>query len=217
MYVFLFHAYLCIDTLQSTMFSRVQQCASLASESEFTFIRFSGMVYQDAETLYTDVMKSGEILIEEALSILFPDSEPFLSMVPPRKFLGGSCDKVIGYNTTFLPRWDIIAFPMDRVNSALKAQILQASDDGKEGYGVMQTPAGSQVGQLRDPNCSLYTHLLPASGMWPMKFATCDYYTKATVYTNGSDHFVLHNFSVRLTISQGRITSLFDVKLRYIF
>jgi alpha-mannosidase len=33
------------------------------------------------------------------------------------------------------------------------------------------------------------------------------------VYTNGSDHFVLRNEAVQLTISEGRITSLLDVKL----
>lgn len=37
------------------------------------------------------------------------------------------------------------------------------------------------------------------------------------VYTNGSDHFVLRNSSVQLTISDGRITSLLDVKLEYVF
>lgn len=34
-----------------------------------------------------------------------------------------------------------------------------------------------------------------------------------TVYTNGSDHFVLRNASVQLTISKGRISSLYDVNL----
>lgn len=42
------------------------------------------------------------------------------------------------------------------------------------------------------------------------------YDTRATVYTNGSDHFVLRNPSIQLTISHGRITSLLDIKLRYI-
>jgi len=133
------------------------------------------MVYDDAEKLYAEVKLSGESLIEEALSILFPDSFPFCSMANPKmKYLEGSHDKIIGYNTTFLPRWDVIMIPIDRVNSALKAHILQASDDGKEGYGVMQTPDGSQVGQLRNPDCSLYTHLQPASGTWHIKFAICD-------------------------------------------
>lgn len=32
-------------------------------------------------------------------------------------------------------------------------------------------------------------------------------------YTNGSDHIILRSRSLQLTISQGRITSLYDVKL----
>lgn len=35
-----------------------------------------------------------------------------------------------------------------------------------------------------------------------------------SVYTNGSDHFVLRNSGVQLTISKGRITSILDVKLK---
>jgi hypothetical protein len=33
------------------------------------------------------------------------------------------------------------------------------------------------------------------------------------VFTNGTNHFVLRNASVQLTISEGRINSLIDVKL----
>ena len=37
-----------------------------------------------------------------------------------------------------------------------------------------------------------------------------------TVYSNGCDHFVLRNASVQLTVSKGRITSLVDVKLKWV-
>ena len=147
--------------LQSMMFSRVQQCTFLVIEIEYILIHVSGMVYGDAEKLYAEVRLSGESLIEEALSILFPESLPFHSTTTSKI----NFDKIIGYNTTFLPRWDVITIPLDRVNSALKAQILQVSDDGKEGYAVMQTPAGNQVGHVWNPNCTVHTHLLPASGM----------------------------------------------------
>lgn len=33
------------------------------------------------------------------------------------------------------------------------------------------------------------------------------------VFTNGTDHFVLRNANVQLTISEGRVTSLIDVRL----
>ncbi|KAF9447763.1 glycoside hydrolase family 38 protein, partial [Macrolepiota fuliginosa MF-IS2] len=153
-----------------------------------------GMVYDDAEKLYAEVSESGESLLDEALSILFPDSVP-LAASSKLKYMKGH-SKIIGYNTTFLPRWDIIKIPLSTVNSSLKAQVMQASDDGKEGYAVMQTGARSRVGLLRSPSSGLHAQLLPAS-----------------VYTNGADHFVLRNSSVQLTISSGRITSLYDVKL----
>jgi hypothetical protein len=37
------------------------------------------------------------------------------------------------------------------------------------------------------------------------------------VFTNGSDHFVMRNSSVQLTISNGRITSLLDTQLGLVY
>lgn len=124
------------------------------------------MVYNDANKLYAEVKASGESLIDEALSVIFPDSLPLhLLESTKKKYFKSPYNKIIGYNTTFLPRWDIIKISLNGANSALKAQVLQASDDGKEGYAVMQTPEGSQVGQLRDSSSTLHAQLWPASGM----------------------------------------------------
>ncbi|KAJ3503870.1 hypothetical protein NLJ89_g8237 [Agrocybe chaxingu] len=153
-----------------------------------------GMVYDDAEVLYAEVKKDGEDLLEEAFSVLFPDSVP-LTASTRSKTLAGPC-KIVAYNTTFFPRWDIIKIPLSRAGSALKAQILQASDDGREGYAIMQCANGAGYGELKHPSNALRAQLKPVS-----------------VYTNGSDHFVLRNASVQLTISKGRISSLVDVKL----
>lgn len=120
------------------------------------------MVYDDAEKLYAEVKESGESLLDEALSILFPDSFPL--GLAKYKYSRNSYTKIIGYNTTFFPRWDIIKIPLQSVNSALKAQIMQASDDGKEGYAVMYNNGESQVGQLKSPSSALHAQLLPASG-----------------------------------------------------
>lgn len=151
-----------------------------------------GMVYDDAEKLYAEVKKDGEALLEEAFSILFPHSVP-LTPSSRTKSLGG---KIVAFNTTFLPRWDIIKIPLVKAGPALKAQVLQASENGKEGYAIMCCPDGGSPGALRSPTNALHAHLMPVS-----------------VYTNGSDHFVLRNASVQMTISKGRISSLLDVKL----
>jgi alpha-mannosidase len=174
----------------------------------------SGMVYDDAERLYGEVKASGESLLDEALSVLFPDSLPL--GLPRQKYSRGSYGRMIGYNTTFLRRWDIIKIPLQTANSTLKAQIMQASDDGKEGYAVMTSGGGTQVGELRSPSSALHTKLLPASGAF-LRFFFLRFghlIENQIVYTNGSDHFVLRNSGVQLTISKGRITSVLDVKLK---
>ena len=169
------------------------------------------MVYEDAEKLYAEVKKDGEALLEEAFSILFPHSVP-LTPSSRTKSLGG---KIVAFNTTFLPRWDIIKIPLVKAGPALKAQVLQASENGKEGYAIMCCPDGGSPGALRSPTNALHAHLMPVSGsyawlgvgIWLTIFFE-------SVYTNGSDHFVLRNASVQMTISKGRISSLLDVKLK---
>ncbi|THH30155.1 hypothetical protein EUX98_g4044 [Antrodiella citrinella] len=148
-----------------------------------------GMVYDDAEKLYAEVRQDGEKLIEEALSTLFPKA---LHLADPAvKSLSG---RVIGYNTTFLPRRDVIAFPVTGAASRLKSQVVQTSKDGTVGYALMDSvgEGGAKVSECR----GLYADSMPVS-----------------VFSNGSDHFVLRNSSVQLTIFKGRITSLLDVQL----
>jgi alpha-mannosidase len=122
---------------------------------------YSGMVYDDAEVLYAEVKKDGEALLEEAFSVLFPSSVP-LTQSTRSKSLAGSC-KIVAYNTTFFPRWDIIKVPLAKAGSGLKAQVLQASDDGKEGYAIMHCPS-SGPGELKHPSNALHAHLKPVSG-----------------------------------------------------
>ncbi|KAG5338322.1 hypothetical protein C0989_007560 [Termitomyces sp. Mn162] len=151
-----------------------------------------GMVYDDAEKLYAEVHKDGEALLDDAFRVLFPDSVVLkastnLEALPP-------IGKIIGFNTTFFRRSDIIEVPLVGANSDLKSQVLQTSSDGTVGYAVMNTPGS--VGSICTPATGLHAQILPVS-----------------VFTNGTDNFVLRNSSVQLTISKGRITSLLDVKL----
>lgn len=125
-------------------------------------ICISGMVYEDAEVLYAEVKRDGEALIEEALSVLFPDSVP-LTPATRSKSLAGSC-KIVAYNTTFFPRWEIIQIPLTKAGTSLKSQILQASDDGREGYAIMHCAKGASPGELKNPSNALHAHLKPVSG-----------------------------------------------------
>ena len=95
---------------------------------------------------------------------------------------------LFAHNTTPFARRDIV-----RVSNST-ANVLQTTSDGKEGYVVMEGgPGGGLVLQSQ-------------ISVQDLKGVTAE-------STNG-EHFVLKNENVRLTVSGGRITSLFDVKLR---
>ena len=105
------------------------------------------MVYDDAEVLYAEVKKDGEELLEEALSVLFPHSVPLTPSTRSKALAGSS--KIVAYNTTFFPRWDIIKVPLAKAGPALKSLVLQASDDGKEGYAIMHCATGTAHKSVR--------------------------------------------------------------------
>lgn len=157
------------------------------------------MVYEDAEKLYAEVKHTGEALLEEALSVLFPCSaslsaSPYQQSKSHARALSAST-KLVAFNTTFFPRVEVVKVPMVKMSKEVKSMVLQASDDGREGYAVVACTEGAAGGEIVSPSNRLRSKLMPVS-----------------VYTNGSDHFVLRNSSVQLTISDGRITSLMDVR-----
>ncbi|KAJ4488346.1 glycosyl hydrolases family 38 N-terminal domain-containing protein [Lentinula aciculospora] len=146
-----------------------------------------GMVYEDAEKLYAEVGKDGKALMEEAFQVLFPNSIP---LTPETKLQPNtSLNQIIGYNTTFFDRREIVQFPLVGASAGLKTAVAQVDQSSKIGYAVMDN--GVLDASIAN-NLDLH----------------------ASAYTNGSDHFVLRNSSVQLTISNGRITSLVDVQLR---
>ncbi|KAI0776540.1 glycosyl hydrolases family 38 N-terminal domain-containing protein [Trametes elegans] len=147
-----------------------------------------GMVYEDAEKLYAEVRKEGEALIEEAFKAIFPPSTSLTDPAIKTKKTG----TLVGYNTTFLPRRDIVEVPLVGGASRLRSQVVQASKDGAVGLALMDSPAGGGVSF----GTGMYADCKPVS-----------------VARLGNDHFVLKNSSVQLTLFEGRITSLLDVAL----
>lgn len=126
-------------------------------------------MYEDAEALYAEVKKDGEAVLEEAFGILFPGSVPVLPSMRS-KSLGGS-SKIIAFNTTFFPRWDIIRVPsLSKAGPGLKSLILQASEDAKEGYAIMHCVGGGSVGELKHPSSGLHELIKPVSGkrLWQL-------------------------------------------------
>jgi alpha-mannosidase len=92
-------------------------------------------VYEDAEAICAEVKCDGELLVEEAFSVLIPNSVP-LTPATTSKLLSGSC-KIIADNTMFFSQWEIVKVPLTKAGSWLKSQILQASNDCREGYAIM--------------------------------------------------------------------------------
>lgn len=95
----------------------------------------SGMVYEDAEVLYAEVAKDGTGLIEEAFQVLFPNSVP---LTPETKLQPNtSLNQIIGYNSTFLSRREIVKIPLLGASAGLKTAVAQVDEKTKAGYAIM--------------------------------------------------------------------------------
>lgn len=135
----------------------------LLNHTDALCLSFRGMVYDDAEALYAEVKRDGEILLDEAFDVLFPGSI-LLSPTIPSKSLGGS-SKIIAFNTTFFPRWNIVRIPsLNKLGSGLKSLVLQTSEDGKDGFGIIHCTGGGAVGELVHSSKALHDVIKPVSG-----------------------------------------------------
>ncbi|KAI0032015.1 glycoside hydrolase family 38 protein [Vararia minispora EC-137] len=148
-----------------------------------------GMVYDDAEQLYSEVRKSGYDLMEEAFNVLAPDSLP-LHPASLDKLTRAS--SLFGYNTTFFPRIDLVRVPLSGAARALGGSVLQTSKDGQEGYALFECAHGGRLAKLAQVSASA---------------------SAVSVSSNAPDHFVLKNAAVKMVVVDGRITSLYDIAL----
>lgn len=133
------------------------------------------MVYDDAEAIFSEIRKSGDALFEDAISILMPSSSPLSSLsdtiysdntsstsTAGLTFANGGAD-LIGLNTTFFPRRDIVKIPKEALG-ALKGpgkeyEVQELRDgsgayvvmDGKEGQGVARPIGKNDVALVDGP------------------------------------------------------------------
>ena len=114
------------------------------------------MVYDDAEKLYAEVSKEGEALIEEAFKAIFPPSTSLAGPNIKTKKSG----TLVGFNTTFFPRRDIVEVPLVGSASKLRSQVVQASKDGTVGLALMDCTAGGGVAF----GTGMYADCKPVSG-----------------------------------------------------
>ncbi|KAF8604347.1 glycoside hydrolase family 38 protein [Ceratobasidium sp. AG-I] len=149
-----------------------------------------GMVYEDAEKLYSEVMHDGKAILEEAFDALLVGSTP---VDPNTPFQAPAKGKVIAINTTPFPRREVVRIPLNGSGGkSLRGSAVQIAADGQTGYVLMDAREGTGIAQP----IGLFADVKPVS-----------------VCKSGSSDFVLKNSSIKLTISKGRIVSLVDVEL----
>lgn len=101
------------------------------------------MVYDDAEAIFSEIRKSGDALFEDAIKVLIPSSTSLSSLSNTSE----SAD-LIGLNTTFFPRRDIVQIPkgaLGALKSVAKESEVQELRDGSGAYVVMDGREGQGV------------------------------------------------------------------------
>ncbi len=114
------------------------------------------MVYDDAEKLYVEVRKDGETLLEEAFKAIFP---PSVSLSDP-SFKSKKTGTIVGFNTTFFPRRDIVEVPLSGAAQRLKSQVVQTAKNGASGFALLDCSAGGGVAY----GTGMYANCKPVSG-----------------------------------------------------
>ena len=113
------------------------------------------MVYDDAEKLYAEVRKDGQDLLEEATSVLLPKSVALATAA-----VGSANGDIIGINTTFFPRRDIVEVPLASATAHLKSQVVHTSKDGSKGYALLNCTKGGHLARTS----GLFSDCMPVSG-----------------------------------------------------
>ncbi|KAG8854188.1 Glycoside hydrolase, 38 vacuolar alpha mannosidase [Tulasnella sp. 330] len=145
-----------------------------------------GMVYEDAEVLYSEVTKVGKQIIDEALDVLLKHSLSLESVAL------GTTERVEGdiavINSTPFHRRELVQVPLSiGWTDSPGKRVAQDMHNRKLGYAVADV-AGKMV-------CGL----APLHG-------------RASARNIGKGEFQLKNEHVEMRISGGRIVGLFDVK-----
>ncbi|KAL5496105.1 AMS1 [Sanghuangporus vaninii] len=150
-----------------------------------------GMVYEDAEQYYEEVRKEGKTLIDDAIGSLLQSQSVAVTWETPLAASGSGM--LVALNTTMFPRLDVTRVPLTGSSGVrLKNVVVQAAEDGKSGFALMQAQEGLGLSVPR----GLY--------------ADC---SAASVIGTSNGDLVLQNSYVEMTISDGRITSLVDKQI----
>jgi alpha-mannosidase len=158
----------------------------------------SFQVYEDAEKIYNRIAKEAEAIIHEAFKVLDPKIIPLPAGETSLRGQIVQKGRLVALNTVHARRREVVPVDMSpdaAVNPLLsrfmKEEAVQVSRDGRTGYVVAENPGAG---------------FSPVAGLFA---ATAG----AEAFQTIDGDFVLRNALIQLTISKGRIVSLYDVKL----
>jgi len=158
----------------------------------------SFQVYEDAENIYNQIAKEAEAIIHEALKVLAPKIIPLPAGKAALRGQKVQKGRLVTLNTVHARRREVVPVDMSPdavvnpfLSRYMKEEAVQVSRDGRTGYVVAENP-----GAGFSPVAGLFAATVGAEA-----FETID------------GDFVLRNALIKLTISRGRIVSLYDVKL----
>lgn len=116
------------------------------------------MVYEDAEILYSEVLKECKSILEEAFDTLLVGSTP---IDPSAPFEVSTKGKVLAVNTTPFPRREVVQVPLrSSGGKSLRTSTVQIASDGHTGYVLMDAREGTGIAQP----IGLFADVKPVSG-----------------------------------------------------
>ncbi|KAI6019052.1 glycoside hydrolase family 38 protein [Pisolithus microcarpus] len=148
-----------------------------------------GMVYDDAERLYSEVRRDCQKMLDEVFGVLL--TAP--STACGDSVLAGKPSGFLALNLTPFSRQEVVEVPLSG-DGALPSfpTVIQRSLDGKRGYALIECEDDS----ICDRETSVH-ECLPAS-----------------VESVSSNHFILRTPVIKMTVFEGRITSIYDLVLK---
>ncbi|KIK17686.1 glycoside hydrolase family 38 protein [Pisolithus microcarpus 441] len=153
-----------------------------------------GIVYDDAERLYSEVRRDCQKMLDEVFGVLL--TAP--STACGDSVLAGRPSGFLALNLTPFSRQEVVEVPLSG-DGALPSfpTVIQRSLDGKRGYALIECEEDS----ICDRETSVH-ECLPASG-------TFSFFESVS-----SNHFILRTPVIKMTVFEGRITSIYDLVLK---
>lgn len=145
------------------------------------------MIYEDAREKYAKIAKNIGAVLKNAYEILYPGS------VALSEAQSSQPGNIFAVNTmTDYSRREVVAVPC-KTNPVVKTSSAQLSGDKSTGFMLMESGVQGSDELIASPK-GLYAETKPVS-----------------IQQTGADSFEMANSSIRLTVSEGRITSLYDI------